>query len=182
MNENHLREIAQGQAQRSVKDRSKATPLPQLATVHGGELHVWPTGDGVFHKVPYGFCWPSGGAFSLWDLWFNGNPALKICPYKFIDPSKDLVDARCKVNRARTSKVIAKLTQIAVDRTLITSSRGITATNYTEVFDNAYPILIEELYESDKQRSNDLNMYTLANRLYAHTAHTPDRDITEDHL
>ena len=81
-----------------------------------------------------------------------------------------------------TFKVITTLTQIAVDRTLITSSRGITATNYTEVFDNAYPILIEELYESVKQRSNDLNMYTLANRLYAHTAHTPDRDITEDHL
>jgi hypothetical protein len=81
-----------------------------------------------------------------------------------------------------TFKVITTLTQIAVDRTLITSSRGITATNYTEVFDNAYPILIEELYESDKQRSNDLNMYTLANRLYAHNAHTPDRDITEDHL
>jgi hypothetical protein len=81
-----------------------------------------------------------------------------------------------------TFKVITTLTQIAVDRTLITSSRGITATKYTEVFDNAYPILIEELYESDKQRSNDLNMYTLANRLYAHTAHTPDRDITEDHL
>jgi hypothetical protein len=82
-----------------------------------------------------------------------------------------------------TFKVITTLTQIAVDRTLITSSRGITATNYTEVFDNAYPILIEELYESDKQRSNDLNMYTLANRLYyAHTAHTPDRDITEDQL
>ena len=80
-----------------------------------------------------------------------------------------------------TFKVITTLTQIAVDRTLITSSRG-TATNYTEVFDNAYPILIEELYESDKQRLNDLNTYTLANRLYAHTAHTPDRDITEDQL
>jgi hypothetical protein len=49
-----------------------------------------------------------------------------------------------------TFKVITTLTQIAVDRTLITSSRGITATNYTEVFDNAYPILIKELYESDK--------------------------------
>jgi hypothetical protein len=24
--------------------------LPQLATVHGGELHVWPTGDGIFHE------------------------------------------------------------------------------------------------------------------------------------
>ena len=46
-------EAMYAQARTSTADLPTAdggATVPQLATVHGGELHVWPTGDGVFHK------------------------------------------------------------------------------------------------------------------------------------
>ena len=160
-----------------------AEVTPQRATAHGGQLHFWPGGDGIFHKVPNGFRWPSDSAFALWDLWFNGNPSLKICPYRFIESSKDLQPGRCRVNRARTQKVITRLIDIAVDSALIAYPSDITAANSTEIFDCTYPELIQELYGPSKQRSIDVNMYTLANRMYAVSigqVSTPAGDDSDD--
>jgi len=139
-------------------------PVQRSSPEFGGEVHMWPGGEG-FHRVPVDFRWPSDCTFAIWDLWFHGNPHLKIGPYRFIDPAHDLRQKKCKTNRAKCVRVIKALTNIAMASTDLTNIQHITTQNSQQVFDTTYRILIQQLYRTHK-RPSEINIYTIANKLY----------------
>mmetsp|Transcript_17078 Transcript_17078/g.28521 ORF Transcript_17078/g.28521 Transcript_17078/m.28521 type:complete len:735 (+) Transcript_17078:98-2302(+) len=76
-------------------------------------LHRWPASQ-EFHKVPQNFKWPSDTPHAMWQLWFRGNPAQRIGPYKSISPRFDLPNKICKCRQAKTARVLNALVNIAV--------------------------------------------------------------------
>jgi hypothetical protein len=131
-----------------------------------GEVHKWP-GDARFHMVPHGFKWPSFTTNTMWNLWFLGDSSKKICAFRFINAKTDLVTPACKTNRSRTSKVIGKMVQIAIDASKICRTRDININNIQYIYDFAYPILLQKIYPSGElsQRCHDININTLSNKM-----------------
>lgn len=129
-----------------------------------GEPHQWPD-DNRMHKVPYGFLFPSFSVGTMWNLWFYGNENAKICPYKYISPSVDLVSDHCKSNFSRCKRVMARLVKIAIDGEKIVKQRNINASNGQEVYEYSYPILLDQLYSRCPNRVSAININTIGNRL-----------------
>ena len=145
---------------------TKATATGQQEHKEGynGVLHMWPRSD-AFHKVPANFKWPSDTVFAMWELWFCGNPSIQVGPYKEINPKIDLPKLKCKTNRAKTGRVVNSLVDIAIANGFITKKRDVNHMNAHHIFDLTYPELIQQVYGSHP-RSIDINIYTLANKLY----------------
>ena len=137
--------------------------------VYRGEYHLWPGIDSRFHSVYAGFMWPSDTAFTMWELWWRGDPNKKVCPYRHIDSRYDLTTRKCQTRRTKTLKVINLIIEIAIDKDLISCMTDINCDNSTEIFDSSYSYLITQLYvgyEAHVVRASDLNICTLANRVY----------------
>lgn len=159
----------------ATQNRAEHSPLtvpaietpPAFSGEYMGEYHMWRGVDCQFHKVYLGFEWPSDSAFTLWELWWRGDPNRKVCPYRCIDSNSDLPSTKCKTRRTKSRKVMLKLIEIAISENIIERSADITYANSTNVFDCAYPLLIKQLYGDDVvMRAAEVNIYTLANRLY----------------
>jgi hypothetical protein len=138
--------------------------------VYRGMYHLWPGIDNQFHNVYAGFKWPSETAFVMWELWWRGDPNKKVCPYRHIDSRNDLTSTKCRTRRTKTLKVINVISDIAINKALISSMTGINSDNSTEIFDTCYSYLITQLYvgaEGHVVRASDLNICTLANRVYS---------------
>jgi hypothetical protein len=132
-----------------------------------GILRTWP-GSPLLHRVPHGFKWPSETTYVMWNLWFFGNPSMKISPYKFISAKIDLPLKTCKTNRAKTFQVIKSLTDIAIEKGRLTRMEDVNTSNSQDIFDFSYPILLGNLYaDSMSHQAIHLNINTIANRLYA---------------
>lgn len=128
-------------------------------------LHVWPVGDGRLHRVPYGFRWPSYNTSTIWNLWFFGDLNRSIGPYKSISREHDLTRGLCKVNYSRTKSVMKALTEFAIRDGRIRSVADVNQLNHQDVFDNAMPLLMQQLYPEPHERPIDLNINTLYNRM-----------------
>jgi len=159
----------------STPNATSTTVIPPVIAcsdffdIYRGEYHLWSGIDSHFHKVYAGFKWPSDTAFAMWELWWRGDPNKRVCPYRHIDSKNDLTNRKCQTRRTKTLKVITVLLEIAINKTLISSMRDINCDNSTEIFDTCYTYLISQLYVGDESlvvRASDLNIYTLANRLY----------------
>jgi len=111
-----------------------------------GTVHYWRGVDDHVHVVPYGFRFPSYTCFVMWQLWFFGNAAENICPYKSVNRKFDLTTGICKTNQSRTKGIMNKLVKIAINGGKIQRSSDITQDNHSEVFDYAYPLLLNALY------------------------------------
>ena len=135
--------------------------------VYDGEVHHWAGVDNKFHRVPSGFVWPSYSTFNMWNLWFNGDASSKIGPFRRIDTRDDLPAKICRTNRSRTVKVVSALVAIALSGELIDDEKDVDRSNYSAVFDYAYPLLLEQLYPDGKHRAADTNVNTVANRMYS---------------
>jgi hypothetical protein len=84
-----------------------ALTAPPFNQVVQGIPHLWPNGDGRFHRVPFGFKWPSYNTTTVWNLWHFGDASRGIGPYKDISREHDLTSTLCKTNCTRT-KVVMK--------------------------------------------------------------------------
>ena len=130
--------------------------------------HTWPSSDRM-HFVPFGFVFPSYNVHTMWRLWFFGDNSLKICAFKHISVDHDLVTAKCKTNFSRCKNVMRTLLDIAVTgQKLKTIGTRITLRNTDVVFDFAFPLLVQRIYDGSKSpdRPQDINVNTIANRLY----------------
>ena len=127
-------------------------------------LMQWP-GDLRPHGVPKGFKFPSLDVKTMWGLWFFGKEPIR--PYRFIDSKYDLPRQACKVNLSRCRKIMSRLVEIAIaaDPALITNADHINSENSSRVFDYAYPILLDELYQHEGCPCRlDTNINTLGNK------------------
>jgi len=95
-------------------EQQQGNPL-QFSTPAGGSFFYWPGIDSRFHRVPYGFKFPSYVTGTMWNLWFFGDLSRKIGPYKHITPANDLPNSGCRSNACRTKLVIKKMVEIAAD-------------------------------------------------------------------
>lgn len=128
-------------------------------------LHLW-AGSEQFHQVPQHFQWPSDTPHTMWQLWFRGNPAQNIGPYKGINPRFDLPSKTCKCKQAKTARVISALINIAISSGLITRNTDISDSNLQYIFEQTYPTLLEKVYGGSHPRPHDIMTTTIANKLY----------------
>jgi hypothetical protein len=133
-----------------------------------GTIHHWPHGDGRFHRVPFGFKWPSYNTSTIWNLWHFGDASRGIGPYKLISRAHDLTTTLCKTNHSRTRVVINALISFAIRDQMITTASDINQNNSQHIFDHVMPLLIEDLYPELHERPIDLNINTLSNRKQKH--------------
>jgi hypothetical protein len=139
-----------------------------------GTFHVWP-GDSRLHTVPHGFVFPSYSVSTMWNLWFFGNAADKICPYKSICRKWDLVPKLCKTNFDRCGAVMTKLVDIAVEGSKIANRNAVNPVNSSTIFEYAYPVLAAMLYNNTiPTRLADININTIANRLQKRNSSSAD--------
>jgi len=131
-----------------------------------GNLHMWPNGDGRFHRVPFGFRWPSYNTSTLWNLWHFGDSNRRIGPYKCICRKSDLTEALCKVNYSRTKSIMKALTDLAIGEQMIRSASEINQQNNQAVFDQVMAMLMLDLYPEPHERPVDININTLCNRMH----------------
>jgi len=136
------------------------------ARMTAGNLFRWIGIDELFHRVPHGFKFPSYTCYTMWNLWFFGNANENICAYKAISREHDLETKACKTNQTRAKTVINKLVSIAINNNKITRASAITTINSVEIFNFSYPILLGQLYPKSPKRPEDININTLANRMY----------------
>ncbi len=118
-------------------------------------------------SVPDNFKYPSYTAATMWQLWFFGDPSSNLCPLKNLVAKGNLINRTCKSNSSRTRKVMTKLTAICIDDGLIRNAGEVSRSNYSSLFDHAYPKLMLQLYENadEVERRTDRNVNTLANRM-----------------
>jgi hypothetical protein len=139
-------------------------PLTVSDEVYAGEFHLWSDNDRS-RRVPYNFSWPTQPAFVMWDLWFFGDKEERICPYRWISGRDDLRSIGCRSYRSRTGKIMQQLVDIAISEELIEGAADITIQNGSDIFDIAYPLLIDMLYgEKTPTRPEDIIITTLYNR------------------
>ena len=110
---------------------------------------------GRIHMVPEEFELASCSVYTIWSLWFRGNPASGIQPYKRLQ-AFDLKRNVDKVNLTRIRKVISALEQIiyepehgilAVDRAIASLSPA----EDNDVFNRSFVILCKSLYDVEDE-------------------------------
>jgi len=146
-------------------EQQQGNPL-QFSTPAGGSFFYWPGIDSRFHRVPYGFKFPSYVTGTMWNLWFFGDLSRKIGPYKHITPANDLPNSGCRSNACRTKLVIKKMVEIAVDGHLVVRQDDINNNNNQAVYDYSMARLLTLLYSTKPPgRPEDININTLGERL-----------------
>ncbi len=123
--------------------------------------------DGADHRVPRGFSFPSYSLSVMWELWFFGNPSLRIGPYRFIVREHDLV-CSCKHDKTkftRTKHVMGLLTTAAIDKGLISSADDITRNNSSHIYNEIYPDFIATVYKNIPRKGQETNINTIYNKL-----------------
>ncbi len=121
------------------------------------------------HMVPEGFVFPTCSAKNMWYRWYLGQQSQNIGPFRRL-VSRWRTDIptseRHKLDKA--NKVMVALEQIArhPDNAFLAPSEVISATNCGAVFDQAYEILVSQLYPTVRSsfRSHDIIYTTLCNR------------------
>jgi hypothetical protein len=51
---------------------------------YDGSLHLW--GDGMMHRLPEGFRFPSVSVSQCWRIWWEGNKEEKMSPWRYFSP------------------------------------------------------------------------------------------------
>jgi hypothetical protein len=135
-----------------------------------------------FHRTPSSFRFPRDDTKKTWDLWWGGDRARKICPYRILQ-SIDLYDPRDKQIMSKARKVIEAIESKATELNLINSvnQRLETASvqRRDQVFEQAFPSLCKEIFEErfdeeddmDKRRIGDMSILTV----YDHMARANQR-------
>jgi hypothetical protein len=114
----------------------------------------------------------------MWNLWYFGNGALKIYPYKFVKERKqyyDLQDKKDKELYSKASKVICYIENLARQLSILRDNVNISSLNRiesNEIFDSTFIDVVELLYpEGDYcDRMYDLTYTALYNRLTSRKA------------
>jgi hypothetical protein len=156
-----LKNLSSNGGDHSSPTLNSSTPDGALSN---GNVHYWP-GDGRMHRVPKGFKFPSYSVGTMFNLWFFGNQSIAVSAYMFIVPAVDLSKS-CGVNHSRCRQVMRKLVEISIKGKIIKSISEIKTSNAQQVFDYAYPKLLEEVYTDIPTRQGSININTIANRLY----------------
>eukprot|EP00602_Paraphysomonas_sp_CaronLab_P013122 CAMPEP_0185042226 /NCGR_PEP_ID=MMETSP1103-20130426/42225_1 /TAXON_ID=36769 /ORGANISM="Paraphysomonas bandaiensis, Strain Caron Lab Isolate" /LENGTH=523 /DNA_ID=CAMNT_0027582255 /DNA_START=1070 /DNA_END=2638 /DNA_ORIENTATION=+ len=108
---------------------------------------TYPWGGGI-HPVPEGFRFPVGNVRTLWDLWWDGQQAQGIGPYKYIK-GVDLVNRKDKCNLTKFSKIMEALTATASTLGLIGPTRrisGMTVSERDDLFGKSYTKLCMDMH------------------------------------
>jgi hypothetical protein len=134
------------------------------------KFNVW-YWSGAYHMVPEGFRFPSRNVHVkiLWDLWWSGNRAENIGPYKNL-ASRDVADENDKTYLSRARRVVTAVVEEA-ERLNITTEQSIRKMNERErdkVFETAFYSLLTRLYppgttaeDLDKKRVGDLSYLSI---------------------
>jgi hemerythrin len=122
---------------------------------YGARWHLY---GGKFHYLPKGFKLFTGPAKPMWFMWHLGNKSLEVGPYSMINKHKEdlqpLIDEQGKTKDQKKQfdkikKVMDRLFNIAKECYQAGGGQGelvISETNIESTFDQAYPVLINELY------------------------------------
>jgi hypothetical protein len=161
-----------GLAQAPPESSSSATP--GVADCNGSKLWLWAhpkdKNQAAFHRCPQSFRFPVAPPKTMWFLWNFGNADQGICPYVLVK-DRDLFDPRDEQALCKTRKVMKSLIEVAnahnllpADATLASLSRA----QSSDVFDKAFPILIEEIYGARAQkRKAEQSISTLYGKIKA---------------
>jgi hypothetical protein len=118
-------------------------------------------GDGlIHHAVPIGWSFPNRiTPKALWDLWYFGNQAENIGPYRYISVEHDLPIKKDKCQYSRAKKVMEYLGSLIVPSQLPQGKDRISQLSPAEsdsVFSEVFKQSLRELYgEERKCRRND---------------------------
>jgi hypothetical protein len=155
---------------RAVEPSTITTPPPST----GFETFTW--GGKMGRYTPPDFIFPVETARTMWELWHYGHAELRIRPYKCLrDPrhtdevSRD--GKRC-TNFSKAAKIMNALGEICVREKFVNAVENITNLGYEkgrEIFDKAYPILLQDLFQ-DKIPTRSFEMkYTTLYNAYSKT-------------
>jgi hypothetical protein len=146
--------------------QARAASVVDPAPISGTNAQVlystWCWGGGI-HLVPEGWRFPRCATNLLWDLWWSGNPAEKICPYRMIKPC-DLCAAD-GVLLSKAKKVMNALldyagkTRIQVAQMCLHDRDELFASSFVGLFAAATNHMVLE--EFDKRRVGSLSYVTL---------------------
>ena len=118
----------------------------------------------VFFQFPLGI-----DVKTLWYLWYFGNNALRVGPYKRLH-EKHRDDLRTKMERlyiCKANKLMKEMENIAVQRGhSISDLRVTSADTRNMIYDDVYSSLMESLYGPHYCRGEDKQYITVANKLY----------------
>lgn len=119
-------------------------------------IYTW---GGRLHPVPEGFRFPSRNIHLrvLWDLWWIGNPALRIGPYRKIH-SYDLQVKADKAALSKASFVIHQLLELFNDD-LTNSNRNLSQFSIKqldETFKVVFPKFMNQIYPNKSEEEIDL--------------------------
>ncbi|RQM30679.1 hypothetical protein B5M09_002113 [Aphanomyces astaci] len=128
---------------------------PRRSSWHPPNAHLSPPlpifhwSDGTRRHAPEAWEFPSTTCRAMWQLWFLGDSAVGIGPFRHLSSwdierfAKDTT-SRKQLSRART--VMNKLVDIAVDQSLVSSADdlegAVSAAGLDAVFDRAFEILL----------------------------------------
>lgn len=126
----------------------------------GSTLFYW--GDG-FHMVPEGFSFPHSNVpvKTLWDLWWSGNAAKRIGPYRKIQ-GNDLISKTERTYLSKAKFVMEELVLLARQEGLATEKelRTMEPVERDKVFDKAFFRLTEKISSSEMNLdSNNQNRF-----------------------
>ena len=121
------------------KETSERTPVEAV-------MHYWGSG---FHRVPEDFKFPQVTVKGLWMLWWEGNVAQKISPYRFLTSDDVAKPERRKLSDIRcVAKYLVKK---------CTETRGVTlqeiATYDTQTLCDAFHEIADSMPRCDKKRT-----------------------------
>lgn len=138
----------------------------------GFRSFVW---GGRIHMVPENFVLAPCPVYTVWMLWYKGNPHNRIQPYKNLQ-AFDLVKRVDKVNLTRIRKVMAALESIMFnpDFNILGNTRRIAdliPSEANDAFNRAFVILCKSLYHTESEealvslRINDKSFNTIYEQL-----------------
>ena len=127
-------------------------------------------GDGLItHAVPMGWSFPNRATpKALWDLWYFGNQAERIGPYRHISREHDLPLQKDKLQYSRTKKVIEFLTAFITPAMWPQGKDRVSQLSPTEsdqLFSELFQLCLEQLYSADRRcrRSHDVTVGRIYN-------------------
>ena len=157
-----------GEQNPNSEDASDRNVMPRESPVFNS--FYW---GGKHRMVPADFKFPDVSVKNMWDFWYFGDSGSKIQPYKKLGEGHldDLQTKLDKVNFSRAKKVMGMLEDVISNQQLLPSTvskiSALDTRAADEVFEKAFPSVLQELYPNGKcKRGHEVMYATLANRKY----------------
>lgn len=126
--------------------------------------------NGRFYVVPEDFEFPSCNTKKLFDVWWFGDEAKGVLPYRFLQKYRDDLHKKPSIEKSKLVKATAVMNaiQLLMERKLSKAMESFTREECTSNFDAAFDELTSKLYETKKRKARpEQKCYTtIANHLF----------------